>query len=320
MTNVVILFTLLKFEFFNMRFTLIFLISLLSFHFEVFSQKTEFKVMAWNILRSGNQIENGVDIVSDIIKEINPDVVLMVETYGSGPYIAKKNGYNFHLVAKEGTALDDKSVNLSIYSKFPFGERIDTEYPFFLGGIEILINNKKVRFFSNWFHYQPWNNKPEEMGKTVEELLEWEKTEHRYNMIQKVLPYFKKYANESDSIPIIVGGDMNSPSHLDWSKKTKNIHNDLVVPWYSTKVFEDLGFTDSYRHENPNPLKHPGITWDHKERDDSHRIDYIFFKGKKLKSTSSKTYMQFFNENININDKQFKYPSDHGIVVTNFKF
>ena len=114
-----------------MRFTIIFLISLLSFHCEVFSQKTEFKVMAWNILRSGNQIENGVDIVSDIIKEINPDVVLMVETYGSGPYIAKKNGYNFHLVAKEGTALDDKSVNLSIYSKFPFGERIDTEYPFF---------------------------------------------------------------------------------------------------------------------------------------------------------------------------------------------
>ena len=187
----------------------------------IFAQKTEFKVMAWNILRSGNQIENGVDNVADMIKEINPDIVLMVETYGSGPYIAKKNGYNFHLVAKEGTALDDKSVNLSIYSKFPFGERIDTDYPFFLGGIEIFINNKKVRFFSNWFHYQPWNNKPEDMGKTVQELLEWERTEHRYNMIQKVLPYFEKYAKESDSIPIIVGGDMNSPSHLDWSEKTK---------------------------------------------------------------------------------------------------
>ena len=38
---------------------------------------------------------------------------------------------------------------------------------------------------------------PENMGKTVEELLEWEKTEHRYNMIQKVLPYLKKYAMES---------------------------------------------------------------------------------------------------------------------------
>ena len=285
----------------------------------IFAQKTEFKVMAWNILRSGNQIENGVDNVADMIKEINPDIVLMVETYGSGPYIAKKNGYNFHLVAKEGTALDDKSVNLSIYSKFPFGERIDTDYPFFLGGIEIFINNKKVRFFSNWFHYQPWNNKPEDMGKTVQELLEWERTEHRYNMIQKVLPYFEKYAKESDSIPIIIGGDMNSPSHLDWSEKTKNIHNGLVVPWYSTKVFEDLGFTDSFREKNPNPIKHPGITWDHKERDDSHRIDYIFYKGKKLKSTQSKTYMQFFNEQIEINNKRFAYPSDHGIVVTTFK-
>ena len=285
----------------------------------IFAQKTEFKVMAWNILRSGNQIENGVDNVADMIKEINPDIVLMVETYGSGPYIAKKNGYNFHLVAKEGTALDDKSVNLSIYSKFPFGERIDTDYPFFLGGIEIFINNKKVRFFSNWFHYQPWNNKPEDMGKTVQELLEWERTEHRYNMIQKVLPYFEKYAKESDSIPIIVGGDMNSPSHLDWSEKTKKIHNGLVVPWYSTKVFEDLGFTDSFREKNPNPIKHPGVTWDHKERDDSHRIDYIFYKGKKLKSTQSKTYMQFFNEQIEINNKRFAYPSDHGIVVTTFK-
>ena len=300
-------------------FTIKTLIFFTIFSQQVFAQKTEFKVMAWNILRSGNQIENGVDNVADMIKEINPDIVLMVETYGSGPYIAKKNGYNFHLVAKEGTALDDKSVNLSIYSKFPFGERIDTDYPFFLGGIEIFINNKKVRFFSNWFHYQPWNNKPEDMGKTVQELLEWERTEHRYNMIQKVLPYFEKYAKESDSIPIIVGGDMNSPSHLDWSEKTKNIHNGLVVPWYSTKVFEDLGFTDSFREKNPNPIKYPGITWDHKERDDSHRIDYIFYKGKKLKSTQSKTYMQFFNEQIEINNKSFRYPSDHGIVVTTFK-
>jgi len=300
-------------------FTIKTLIFFTIFSQQVFAQKTEFKVMAWNILRSGNQIENGVDNVADMIKEIDPDIVLMVETYGSGPYIAKKNGYNFHLVAKEGTALDDKSVNLSIYSKFPFGERIDTDYPFFLGGIEIFINNKKVRFFSNWFHYQPWNNKPEDMGKTVQELLEWERTEHRYNMIQKVLPYFEKYAKESDSIPIIVGGDMNSPSHLDWSEKTKNIHNGLVVPWYSTKVFEDLGFTDSFREKNPNPIKYPGITWDHKERDDSHRIDYIFYKGKKLKSTQSKTYMQFFNEQIEINNKRFAYPSDHGIVVTTFK-
>ena len=52
------------------------------------AQKTSFKVMAWNILHGGNDIENGQENVAKIIKEINPDVILMVETYGSGPYLS----------------------------------------------------------------------------------------------------------------------------------------------------------------------------------------------------------------------------------------
>ncbi len=300
-------------------FRIIFFINITLFCGEFYGQNESFKVMAWNILHGGNDIENGQQNVVKIIKEIDPDIILMVETYGSGPYIANELGYNFHLVASEGTSLDNKSVNLSVFSKFPFGERIDTDYPFFLGGSEIIIDGIKMRFLSNWFHYLPWNNEPEKMGKTAEELLEWEKTEHRYNMIQKVLPYFEKYASQSDLIPVIVGGDMNSPSHLDWSKKTKKIHNNLVVPWYATKIFEDIGFSDSFREKNPNPLKKPGITWDNKMRNDSHRIDYIFYKGKNLKAIKSDSYMAFFNEPIIINGKEIPYPSDHGIVVTEFK-
>ena len=44
----------------------------------------------------------------------------MVETYGSGKDIADALGYNFHLIAPKGTALNDKGTNLSIFSKFPF--------------------------------------------------------------------------------------------------------------------------------------------------------------------------------------------------------
>ena len=298
---------------------IIILISALLFYSDFYAQKETFKVMAWNILHGGNDIENGQQNVVKIIREINPDIILMVETYGSGPYISNELGYNFHLIASEDTALNDKSVNLSVFSKFPFGDRIDTDFPFFLGGTEIIVHGTKMHFFSNWFHYLPWNNEPEKMGKTTEELLEWEKTEHRYKMIQKVLPYFKKYGSQSDSIPVIVGGDMNSPSHLDWNKKTRKIHNDLVVPWYATKIFEDLGFSDSFREKNPNPLKKPGITWDNKTRNDSHRIDYIFYKGGGIKAIESESFMAFFNEPLKINDKEILYPSDHGIVVTKFK-
>ena len=201
---------------------LILFIGILCFlNFPIHAQKNTFKVMAWNILHGGNDIENGPESVGKIINEINPDIILMIETYGSGPYIAKYSNLNFHLVASKETPLNDKSVNLSIYSKYAFGKRIDTKFPFYLGGIEIPINGKTIRFFTNWFHYLPWDNEPEKMGKTVEQLLEWEQTESRHKMIQKVLPYLKKFAAEADSIPMIFGGDMNSLSHLDWTKKTK---------------------------------------------------------------------------------------------------
>ena len=276
------------------------------------------KVMAWNILHGANDIPNGSDHAIDIIREIDPDVVLMVETYGSGPKIAEALGMNFHLVASEGTALDDKRINLSIFSKYPFGERIDTEFPFYLGGREILIGDQKVRFFSNWFHYDPWEDEPENLGKTVEELLAWERTGKKYEMLQQVLPYLKQYASEADSIPVIIGGDMNTPSHLDWGESTKDIHKGLVVPWYATQILEDIGLEDSYRTTYPNPLTHPGITWDGKDKKDEHRIDYIFYAGKQLGLEGSESHQSFLGEPIELNGKQIPYPSDHGFVVSTF--
>ena len=126
---------------------IIILITALLFCSDFYAQKETFKVMAWNILHGANDIENGQQNVVKIIREINPDIILMVETYGSGLYISNELGYNFHLIASEDTALNDKSVNLSVFSKFPFGERIDTDFPFFLGGTEIFVHGTKMHFF-----------------------------------------------------------------------------------------------------------------------------------------------------------------------------
>lgn len=285
-------------------------------------QPHTFKVMTWNILHGANDIPNGQQHAIDIIRTINPDVILMVETYGSGKNIADALGYHFHLIAPEGTAPDDEHINLSIMSKYPFGERIDTEFPFYLGGREIIVNNQRIRFFSNWFHYLPWDDAPHKMGKTVEELLAWERTGKKYEMIQNVLPYLKTYTEdiETENTPIIIGGDFNAPSHLDWGDETKAIHNNLVVPWYTTEVLEHLGLKDSYRLLNPNPLTHPGITWNTKGKDDSHRIDYIFYKGSGLKAVKSVSYNAFLGDLFKIKNKNIPYPSDHGIVVTDFQF
>ena len=289
------------------------------YEFEKLPSNITFKVMTWNILHGGNDLENGKLSVIEIIREINPDVILMVETYGSGKLIADSLGYNFHLIAPESTPLDDEKTNLSILTKYSFGNRIDTPYPFYLGGIEIWINNQKIRFLCNWFHYLPWEDEPEKLGKTTQELLEWEKSGLKYEMIQKVLPHIIQFTEEADSIPLVIGGDFNTLSHLDWGDQTKSLHNNLIVPWYATKVLEDIGLIDSYRTIHPNPLTHPGITWHTKGMNDAHRIDYIFYKSPKLRPIYAETYMSYFNENFLLHEKKFTYPSDHGILVTTFE-
>jgi len=274
--------------------------------------------MAWNILHGANDIPGGRYRAIEIISVLNPDIILLVETYGSGKEIGDSLNLYFHLIAEEGAPLDDKTVNLSILSRFPFGKRLDTDFPFYLGGREIMINERPLRLFSNWFHYDPWHDEPETLGMSVRELLEWEKTGKKWEMLQKVQPYFEHFSNQADSIPMIVGGDMNTPSHLDWTEQTKDRHNGLVVPWQTTKELEKMGLIDSFRQLHPDPNEHSGITWDVKGKRDEHRIDYIFYKGNALKAIESETYKAHIGDALVLDGKEIPYPSDHGLVLTTF--
>ncbi len=90
----------------------------------------------------------------------------------------------------------------------------------------------------------------------------------------------------------IYAGDLNQPSHLDWTKRTKDLwgHNGLSIPWSVSTFLLANGFSDAYRVIYPNPLKNPGFTWpvynkDAKksaawapEADERDRIDFVYFR------------------------------------------
>ena len=98
---------------------------------------------------------------------------------------------------------------------------------------------------------------------------------------------------------MILGGDFNEPSHLDWIRETKDLyaHNGFIVPWTVTLLLDNAGFVDSYRSLYPDVIKYPGftfpidnplvptekLTWAPKS-DERDRIDFIFYKGKGLKA------------------------------------
>ena len=258
----------------------------------------ELNLLQWNIWHGGRRRgkEIGPQQVIDFIKETNTDIVTMQETYGSGPMIADALGYYFYL----------SSANISILSKYPI-EKTWVEYDELWTGIATiqLSTNQKINLASIWLHYLPgWSSDAREQDATPEKLIAGE-AKNRHKEIKIILEKLKPQIDQADDIPIIIGGDFNSPSHLDWVPAKKEWHNNLVVEWPVSQEMKNAGFKDSFRELHPD-LDYSSATIPAEKL--SWRIDYIYYKGAKLHAVKS--------------DMHFKYkgiwPSDHPAVITTF--
>ena len=105
---------------------------------------------------------------------------------------------------------------------------------------------------------------------------------------------------KGEGAPVIILGDFNEPSFLDWTEKTKDMfaHHGAIVEWPTSKLLYKAGFKDAYRTKYPNEREYPGITWPsefEKKRkttwapksDDRDRVDYIYYRGDNLKLNSA---------------------------------
>lgn len=284
-------------------------------------QEKKLTVMAWNVWHEGHSNAypgKGCEGTIDIIRKSETDVILMVETYGAAPMVADSLGYNYSLL----------SSNLCIYSRYPilktytFPEQIST---FNFGGVEIDMEGTPVRLFNTWLHYLP-DARLVPTDKPEADILAWDDAGSRDEEIRTILNILKPMIAETDSIPVIIGGDFNSHSHLDWTEETKNMYNHggAVVNWTVSKEMEAAKFKDSFRELNPDPVKNIGTTWltdvdslETVSRFD--RIDYIYYQGKTIQAIESECYDNILGEMFLFKGKEFFYASDHGFVLTMFK-
>jgi endonuclease/exonuclease/phosphatase family metal-dependent hydrolase len=123
-------------------------------------------------------------------------------------------------------------------------------------------------------------------------------------------------------IPVVLTGDFNSPSFLDWTPAAAH-HRPLVpysVRWPASEALAHAGFRDSYREVYPNPVKHPGFTWspggpETRRNDFPDRIDWVLHAGPGT-AVSSEVLGEAGNPNVDVGFGP-PYPSDHrGVVST----
>ncbi|SMO46666.1 Endonuclease/Exonuclease/phosphatase family protein [Chryseobacterium rhizoplanae] len=250
-----------------------------------------FSVFQFNIWQEGTKVSGGYEAVVNEIAAREPDFVTLSE-------IRNYNNTSFDqrivasLKAKGKTYYALKGNDNGVLSKYPIKEysefsayhRLLTEI---VPGNEIAVYSGHLDYTNYAVNYPrgydpvTFNELPAPVTDPVK-ISQSNNSSNRPKEIQEFLARVKEDIAKGRTI--VLGGDFNEASHLDWTEAVKNLydHRGVVMNWNSTLTLSKNGFKDSYRVMYPNEVEYPGFTWPAQaswapKADERDRIDYIFY-------------------------------------------
>ena len=319
-------------------------------------KSVEFTVLQWNIWQEGTMVPGGYDAIVDEIARLQPDFVTFseVRNYDGTRFcdrIIRSLGerglvyYSFysydsgllsrHPITDSTTVFPENGDHGSIYKMVSsIGGRRIAVYTAYLDYLNDAYYN--VRGYDG----STWEEIP--VPSSVAEILSVNDASQRDDAIRCFIADAQQEIDEG--AVVVLGGDFNEPSHLDWIRETKDMydHNGFIVPWTVTLMLDNAGFTDAYREMNPSVTDCPGftfpadnplvpverLTWTPKA-DERERIDYVFYypcKGFDLTDVAvfgPKGSICNSQRVTEVSDDRFieplgVWPSDHKGVVARF--
>lgn len=319
-------------------------------------QATYLKVLQLNIWHEGTMVKGGFEGLVETVTQVQPDLILMseVRNYENVDFLEQlKSALKKKKLIFEGKT--EWSVDVGILSRYPILAQ-DTVCGTDGGGLKahIQINGKEIVAYSvhlDYTHYacylprgyngETWKkiNNPITDSSAIEQANRTSKRD------EEMRNFLTDAANEKGKF-LILGGDFNEPSHLDWQENTKNLweHQGTVVRWDCSVLLSEAGFIDSFREKYPNPVTHPGFTYPANnpdvtlkdldwvpEADGRDRIDFIYYYapsekfqlkevkiiGPKGSISHNRRVKEESGENT-VYTPQCTWPSDHRGILTTF--
>ncbi|MFJ6610378.1 endonuclease/exonuclease/phosphatase family protein [Streptomyces sp. NPDC091289] len=281
---------------------------------------SELRVMTMNMWHGGSKVDDGLAKQVAVIEKHRPDVVGMQETSGhSAKDLAEELGWEHW----------QSDADLGIISRFPITS--EAEHSQAATGVRIRIDEttgQEVELWTAHLGYDPYG--PYDAcfdGMPVEKIFEREAQSGRTPQAEAIAKDLAPKIAAADETPVLLVGDFNTPSHLDWTEATKDSHCGYgQVDWPVTKIFEGAGLKDSFREANPDPAALPGTTWSpvYPKHDGStgadepqDRIDFIDYAGSKLTVKDSVSFVD--GDPKPVPDQAGNaWPTDHAAVLTTF--
>ncbi|WP_405838064.1 HAD-IA family hydrolase [Streptomyces sp. NBC_01518] len=265
----------------------------------------ELRVLSWNLWLGGSKVDDHRTKQLKAIAETGADVVGLQETGGTAAEeLAEALGWYHHRAGE----------NLGVISRHPITARFgDPDVGFYgAAGVRIAVGEgREVDVWTCHLDYTPYG--PYESafdGLPAADLIAHEGV--RLAQMRDALGRIAEVGD--DAVPVVLVGDFNCPSHLDWPG----------VEWPVTMAAAEAGLLDSYREVHPDPVVDPGHTWSpiHPVHEDGSgrvepqdRIDYVLHRG--LTVLDSRTFVVGTPSpwpDVSGNC----WPSDHAAVLTVF--
>ena len=276
------------------------------------------RVMTFNIWVGGESGGQPLAQTAEVIRRARADIVGMQETHTSERNGQRQNSARA-LAEMLGWHYFDQGERTGILSRFPIATNTPAKW-----GVLIRLNSTAEVwvFNAHLMHapYQPYQllNIPYADGrfiKTADEAVA-EARKARGEQVERLLAELKPAL--AGGKPVLLTGDMNEPSHQDWTPRAARAGKvPIAVEYPTTRAITQAGMIDAFRTAYPDEVEARGNTWtpttepdDPKDRHD--RIDFVFFSGKNVKVERCEIVGE---------DKRFAdivvqpYPSDHRAVV-----
>ncbi|MCR9247454.1 MAG: endonuclease/exonuclease/phosphatase family protein [bacterium] len=321
------------------------------------------RVMQFNIWQEGTSVDGGFDKIVDVIVASQADVVALSE-------VRNYQGADLHerllaALRQKGEAFHGRygGGDVGVLSRWPidkaelivdgrqiargsivaFHLRIDAE-PLVICSAHLDYKNYATYlprgYDGNSFEMidEDGDGEPDPVTD-VKKLHRMDQASARDDALRAFLKYVKQ--NRMARCPVVLAGDFNECSHLDWTAATRDHwgHNGVAINWRNSVLLHKAGFRDCWRELYPDPLTHPGATWPSvafgkktttwtPKADERDRIDFIYHNGQGIRPQAawvvgSRRY-HCRDEVVTMKPKDrfalttLPWPSDHKGVMVDF--
>jgi exodeoxyribonuclease III len=278
------------------------------------------RVMTFNLWHGGEAGRQPLEQSARAIEAARGDIVGLQETHGLAPDDgAERQDNAVRLAALLGWHYVDQGGRTGILSRWPIAEEAAPAR----SALVMLPSGRSVRVFNvhlNHAPYQPYQllRIPYEQAPfldTAEEAVEAAEAA-RGAEIRATLADVEASVARGEAV--VLTGDFNEPSHLDWTPRAAAAGLvPLAVPYPTTRAVEEAGLRDAFRTIHPDEVARPGWTWTPTTRpddpEDRHdRIDMVFAGGSRVSVEGA----EVVGEHADTSDIVLtQWPSDHRAVV-----